>query len=61
MRRVAKGVMRHVLLASNPFVVPLPASSADNSAAAAFIAEHANATNQRTMAADDPCALSALG
>lgn len=55
MRRVAKGVMRHVLQAADPFVVPLPASSADNSAAAAaFIAEHANASNQRTMAGDEP-------
>jgi len=55
MRRVAKGVMRHVLQAADPFVVPVPASSADNSAAAAaFIAEHANASNQRTMASDEP-------
>ncbi len=55
MRRVAKGVMRHVLQVADPFVVPVPASSADNSAAAAaFIAEHANASNQRTMASDEP-------
>ena len=55
MRRVAKGVMRHVLQAPDPFVVPVPASCADNSAsAAAFIAEHANASNQRTMAGDEP-------
>ncbi|WP_256775462.1 MULTISPECIES: DNA cytosine methyltransferase [unclassified Stenotrophomonas] len=57
MRRVAKGVMRHVLQAPDPFVVPVPvpASWADNSAsAAAFIAEHANASNQRTMAGDEP-------
>lgn len=55
MRRVAKGVMRHVLQASDPFVVPVPASCADNSApAAAFIAEHANASNQRTMAGNEP-------
>ncbi|WP_102788567.1 DNA cytosine methyltransferase [Stenotrophomonas bentonitica] len=55
MRRVAKGVMRHVLQAADPFVVPVPASCADNSeAAAAFIAEHANASNQRTMAGDEP-------
>ncbi len=57
MRRVAKGVMRHVLQAPDPFVVPVPvpASCADNSAsAAALIAEHANASNQRTMAGDEP-------
>jgi DNA (cytosine-5)-methyltransferase 1 len=57
MRRVAKGVMRHVLQAADPFVVPVPvpASFADNRpAAAAFIAEHANASNQRTMAGDEP-------
>lgn len=57
MRRVAKGVMRHVLQSAAPFVVPVPASSTccDNStAAAAFIAEHANASNQRTMAGDEP-------
>lgn len=55
MRRVAKGVMRHVLQAADPFVVPMPGASADNTvAAAAFIAEHANASNQRTMAADEP-------
>ncbi|HDS1526286.1 TPA: DNA cytosine methyltransferase [Stenotrophomonas maltophilia] len=55
MRRIAKGVVRHVLQAADPFLVPGPASCADNSAAAgAFIAEHANASNQRTMAADEP-------
>jgi DNA (cytosine-5)-methyltransferase 1 len=55
MRRVAKGVMRHVLQAADPFVVPAPATCSDNSiAAAAFIAEHANASNQRTMAGDEP-------
>jgi len=55
MRRVAKGVMRHVLQSADPFVVPAPCSCRDNStAAAAFIAEHANASNQRTMAGDEP-------
>ncbi len=55
MRRIAKGTMRHVLQAADFFVVPVPASCADNSAeAAAFIAEHANASNQRTMAGDEP-------
>ena len=55
MRRVAKGVMRHVLQSADPFVVPAPSTCRDNStAAAAFIAEHANASNQRTMAGDEP-------
>ncbi len=55
MRRIAKGTMRHVLQAADPFVVPVPASCADNSAeATVFIAEHANASNQRTMAGDEP-------
>lgn len=55
MRRVAKGVMRHVLQSADPFVVPAPSNGRDNSiAAAAFIAEHANASNQRTMAGDEP-------
>ncbi|PZS98280.1 DNA cytosine methyltransferase [Stenotrophomonas maltophilia] len=55
MRRIAKGVVRHVLQAADPFLVLGQASCADNSAAAAaFIAEHANASNQRTMAADEP-------
>ena len=55
MSRVAKGVMRHVLQTADPVVVPVPASCADNSApAAAFIAEHANASNQRTMAGNEP-------
>lgn len=55
MRRVAKGVMRHVLQSADPFVVPAPSTCRDNStAAAAFIAEHANASNQRTMRGDEP-------
>lgn len=62
MRRIFKGVMRHVINSANPFIVP------DGHAAASlhcdsgeyrgniwpFIAEHANASNQRTMAADEP-------
>lgn len=55
MRRIAKGVMRHVITSNDPFIVPLNFGCADNSAAAsAFIAEHANASNQRTMRADEP-------
>ncbi len=55
MRRIAKGTMRHVIQSADPFIVPVPANCADNTAAAAaFIAEHANASNQRTMAGDEP-------
>lgn len=77
MRRVAKGVVRHVLESADPFIVPVTHQGADRvnsvhdpiktiTAAnrgelmlgvpelAPFIAEHANASNQRTMAADEP-------
>lgn len=56
MRRIAKGVMRHVLQAADPFVVPVPAGCADNSeTAAAFIAEHANSSHTLgSMRADEP-------
>lgn len=56
MRRIAKGVMKHVLQAAAPFVVPVPANCADNSApAAAFIAEHANSSHALgSMRADEP-------
>lgn len=45
MRRIARGVMRYVVNNPNPFVVP---------AGAPFITEHANASNQRNMRADEP-------
>ena len=45
-RRVAKGLWRHVLASARPFIV-----GGDTTP---FITEHANASNQRTMAADDP-------
>jgi len=55
MRRIAKGLMRHVINSANPFIVPVLPTAGDNTAAAsAFISEHANASNQRTMAADEP-------
>lgn len=56
MRRVAKGVMRHVINSADPFVVPLPQACVDNSAAAsAFIAEHANSSHSLgSMRADEP-------
>lgn len=77
MRRIAKGVMRHVIKSADPFIVPVTHQGGDRvhdvrdplrtiTAAnrgelmlaapelAPFIAEHANASNQRTMAADEP-------
>lgn len=77
MRRIAKGVMRHVIQSADPFIVPVTHQGGDRvhdvrdpmrtiTAAnrgelmlaapelAPFIAEHANASNQRTMAADEP-------
>ena len=56
MRRIAKGVMRHVLQASDPFVVPAQTTCLDNSrAAAAFIAEHANSSHALgSMRVDEP-------
>lgn len=56
MRRVAKGVMRHVINSADPFVVPLPQACVDHSAAAsAFIAEHANSSHSLgSMRANEP-------
>lgn len=77
MRRIAKGVMRHVINSADPFIVPVTHQGGERvhgvrdpmrtiTAAnrgelmlaapelAPFIAEHANASNQRTMAADEP-------
>lgn len=56
MRRIAKGVIRHVLHSADPFIVPAPPTSCDNSsAAAAFIAEHANSSHALgSMRADEP-------
>ncbi len=45
-RRVAKGLWRHVLATASPFIVGGDATP--------FLTEHANASNQRTMAADEP-------
>lgn len=45
MRRVAKGLWRHVLTSASPFIV---------GAQAPYLNEHANASNQRTMPADAP-------
>lgn len=76
MRRVAKGLWRHVLTSGSPFIVGVggrmgqspersvhaPAqtitSKADSCVAqpllVPFLSEHANASNQRTMAANEP-------
>ncbi|MDV3437325.1 DNA cytosine methyltransferase [Stenotrophomonas sp. C2852] len=77
MRRIAKGVMRHVINSADPFIVPVTHQGGDRvhsvrdplrtiTAAnrgelmlampelAPFITEHANASSQRTMAADEP-------
>ena len=77
MRRIAKGVMRHVINSADPFIVPVTHQGGDRvhdvrepmrtiTAAnrgelmlaapelAPFITEHANASTQRTMAADEP-------
>lgn len=56
MRRIAKGVMRHVINSADPFIVPLPQACVDHSAAAsAFIAEHANSSHSLgSMRADEP-------
>lgn len=48
-RRVAKGLWRHVLTSAKPFIV-----NRTGPAVAPFIGEHANASNQRNMAADEP-------
>lgn len=48
-RRVAKGLWRHVLNSPKPFIVTNTAR-----AVTPFLTEHANASNQRTMPADEP-------
>lgn len=77
MRRIAKGVMRHVINSADPFIVPVTHQGGDRvhsvrepmrtiTAAnrgemmlaapevAPFLTEHANASRQRTMAAEEP-------
>lgn len=62
MRRIAKGIMRHVINSADPFIVPGTCSSVSVHCDSGeyrgnvwpFIAEHANASNQRTMSADEP-------
>lgn len=50
LRRIAKGLERFVINAAEPFIVPVDR----NSALAPFITEHANASHQRNMPADEP-------
>jgi len=52
MRRVAKGLYRHVLASQSPFIVGAEAQPV----LTPFLTEHANASNQRTMPADKPMA-----
>lgn len=73
LRRVAKGIMRYVVNAEEPFIVPLTHHGADRrtgmeqplptitaahrgemALVTPFITEHANGSNQRNMAADEP-------
>lgn len=50
LRRIAKGLERFVINAAEPFIVPVD----QNSALAPFITEHANASHQRNMPANEP-------
>ncbi|MDM5083710.1 DNA cytosine methyltransferase [Aeromonas rivipollensis] len=50
LRRIAKGLERFVINAAEPFIVPVDRGSA----LAPFITEHANASHQRNMPADEP-------
>lgn len=52
MRRVAKGLYRHVLTSQSPFIV----CAESQPVRTPFLTEHANASNQRTMPADKPMA-----
>lgn len=49
LRRIARGIRRFVIEDANPFIVPT-----DEGAIAPFLTEHANASNQRNFAADEP-------
>lgn len=66
MRRVAKGLWRHVLTSEKPFIVntsggphrihsiQVRGGEDRGEVSSAFLTEHANASNQRTMPADAP-------
>lgn len=49
-RRVAKGLWKHVLTSASPYIV----SRSSEPMLTPFISEHANASNQRNMAIDEP-------
>lgn len=53
MRRVAKGLWRHVLTSAEPFIVPA-ANEPHGNLMTPFLSEHANGSNQRNMAANEP-------
>lgn len=48
LRRIAKGIMRYVVNAENPFIVPAAAVSAP------FMTEHANGSTQRVFSVEEP-------
>jgi len=48
-RRIARGIQRFVLDAAEPFIVPV-----DSGVVAPFVTEHANASTQRNMPANEP-------
>lgn len=50
LRRIAKGLSRFVINAAEAFIVPVD----HNTALSPFITEHANASHQRNMPADEP-------
>lgn len=50
LRRIAKGIMRYVVNNPEPFIVP----AHHGRASSPFVTEHANASSQRNMAADEP-------
>lgn len=55
LRRVAKGLWRHVLTSDKPFIVSKDAANeAGSEVLTPFINEHANSSSQRTMPADEP-------
>lgn len=50
MRRIAKGMQRSVIDSTDPFIVP----QRGEPSVAPYLTEHANASNQRVMSADEP-------
>ena len=52
-RRVAKGLWKHVLTSLNPFIVSAT-NEEPSQVITPFISEHANGSNQRNMAIDQP-------